>query len=144
MKEAVEELVHAPYLWMWLKQYHSGEQIDFDEITSMAVDRIRLRAAFEEKGKQNRGLHVHMIIEIAHSTMVQINKQGMVQAMRQLVGWEPNVHCRFVKGQGEDKNYLLHYITKEVPRTKPSGWQNAQLHHALVHGEEVEAQNLHP
>lgn len=120
MAEAVEMMVTPEYLWKWLKRYDGEKQVDFDTFTAKyEVKRVRIRASFEHGGTRNKGLHVHLLIEIEHTTMVQISKDGIVQVMKDLVGHTPNVHCRFVPGQGEDKNFLLHYITKEVP-TEPA------------------------
>lgn len=142
MRNAVDALPTAPYLWMWLQHFTGSRQEDFTSEDSNDIDRVRIRAAFENKGAKNKGLHVHMLIEIAHTTMVQVSKTGIARAMRELVNANPNVHCRFVPGTGEDKNYLLHYITKEVPTGKPAKWQNAQLQNAF-NGEVVAADN-HP
>lgn len=145
MRQAVEEMVESPALWQWMKQYSGGAQIDFDEDTSRLVESVRLRAAFERDGKQNHGLHVHILIEVAHTTMVQISKFGICELFRRVTGLNPNVHCRFVKGEGEDKDYILHYITKEVPSYKPQSQLNSRLGYAFRGDrEEVEAENQYP
>ncbi len=123
MRTAVEEMVEAPYLWWWLRQYNGHSQQAFAVDNQNLVDRVRLRAAFEHGGKQNHGLHVHILVEIAHTTMVQIGKQGVIAVFEQFVpNMTPNVHSRFVKGEGEDKDFILHYITKEVSLAQVARW----------------------
>jgi hypothetical protein len=131
MRAAVEAMVEAPYLWQWLKHYDGSSQLEFTRHTAPLVETVRLRAAFEEDGKTNHGLHVHIVIEIGHRTMVQISKYGLCEMFRQLVGENPNVHCRFVRGDGEDKDFILRYITKEVPTYKPTSQLNSRLKYAL-------------
>lgn len=114
MREAVEEMVEDPWLWRWLKQYNHGQQVDFREATKPLVDRVRVRAAFEHGGAQNHGLHVHLVVEVAHDTLVQVNKLGLVQLFEHFVHLNPNIHIRFMPGRGEDKDFILHYISKEV------------------------------
>lgn len=131
MKEAVEEMGDDPFLGWWLKQYDGTGQVDFTDATWPLVETVRIRAAFENEGKQNHGLHLHILIEIGHTTMVQVSKDGIVRLFRQLVGLDPNVHCRFVKGSGEDKEFILHYLTKEVPRTGAQDPSNRRLRAAF-------------
>lgn len=162
MRTAVEEMVEAPFLWQWLKQYNGHAQVDFNDDTYHLVDRVRLRAAFEHGGQQNRGLHVHILVEVAHTTMVQVRKDGIEGIFRHFVpGMNPNVHSRFVRGQGEDKDFILHYISKEVrrcdtpihfltppqigPRRRPQNPLNARLQRAFSgRHEELEEENLAP
>lgn len=127
MKEAVQEMAEEPYLGWWLKQYDGSGQVDFDDDTWPLVETVRIRAAFEHEGKQNHGLHLHILIEVGHTTMVQVSKDGIVRLFRKLVKLEPNVHCRFVKGSGEDKEFILHYLTKEVPRKGATDPSNRRL-----------------
>ena len=131
MREAVDAMSESPYLWQWLKQYNGSEQVDFTRETAPLVETVRLRAAFEREGKVNHGLHVHIVIEIGHRTMVQINKYGLCELFRRFTHENPNVHCRFVKGSGEDKDFILRYITKEVPTYKPQSQLNSRLKYAL-------------
>ncbi len=131
MREAVEAMITPEWLWVWLKRYDGGEQCDFDITDMDLVHRVRLRAAFENEGKVNKGLHVHILIEIAHVTLVQLSKQGLVMVFSHFVGMNPNVHCRFVKGSGEDKDFILHYLTKEVPTYQPQSQLNSRLKYAF-------------
>jgi predicted SnoaL-like aldol condensation-catalyzing enzyme len=112
-------------------------QVAFAPQTQSLVQNVRLRAAFEHEGKRNKGLHVHILIEVTHTTMVQISKEGLVQIFRQFVHKEPNVHCRFLRGNGEDKDFILHYITKEVPSYAPNDIGNRQLRSAFRGGDDV-------
>lgn len=142
MREAVDALVEEPYVWWWLKNYTQGAQRDFDPDTELDIECIRLRAAFEHEGKHNKGLHVHILIEVAHDTMVQVSKHGLCEVFRQFVGHNPNCHVRFLRGSGEDKDFILHYITKEVPSYNPQSQLNSRLKYAFSgKNEEVEAEN---
>ncbi len=143
-REAIEGMVTSDVLWTWLRQYDGGEQLEFDDANKPLVDRVRLRAALEHGGQQNHGLHAHIVIEIAHTTMVQINKSALVTHFANVVGLAPNIHCRFIKGNGEDKDFILHYITKEVPTYRPENARNAQLQRAFEGGEIIEADNNDP
>ena len=143
MREAVEAMVDEDHLFEWLRLYEDGQQKRFDDATMGDVKYVRLRAAFEHGGKHNRGLHVHILIEVEHDTMVQISKYGLCQIFRDYVHENPNCHVRFVKGEGEDKDFILHYITKEVPEYRPQSQLNARLKYAFGGTrEEVEAETL--
>jgi hypothetical protein len=131
MREAVEEMAEPPTLWTWLRQFNGEEQVAFTGATTHLVERVRLRAAFEHGGKQNKGLHVHILVEVAHRTMVQVNKQGVEALFARIVKRTPNVHCRFLRGNSEDKDYILHYITKEVPAVRPKDQNNSRLRSAF-------------
>jgi hypothetical protein len=145
MRRAVDALVELPYLWWWLKHYDGGRQVDFTDANSLDIERIRLRAAFEHKGKHNKGLHVHILIEIAHDTMVQVSKFGLCEVFRKFVKENPNCHCRFLKGSGEDKDFILQYITKEVPSYAPESQLNSRLKYAFSgSNQEVSAENSAP
>ena len=145
MRAAVDALVELPYLWMWLKHYSGGQQVDFTDENSLDIERVRLRAAFEHKGVHNKGLHVHILVEIAHDTMVQISKFGLCEIFRKFVNENPNVHGRFLKGSGEDKDFILQYITKEVPAYAPTSQLNSRLKYAFGgSNSEVEAENSAP
>ncbi len=141
-RSAIEAMVEPPQLWQWLKHYDGSQQVDFSEEEKQKVETVRLRAAFEHEGERNKGLHCHIVIEIGHSTMVQISKFGLCDLFRRYVGLNPNVHCRFLKGSGEDKDYILMYLTKEVPMSKPSSQLNSRLKYAFSgNREEVEAEH---
>lgn len=138
MRSAVEDMADREHLWTWLKQYNGRAQVDFTDHTKPLVERVRLRAAFEHGGTQNRGLHVHIVLEVAHRTMVQIDKQGLVRLFRDIVGLAPNVHCRFIKGEGEDKDFCLRYLSKEVPDYVPRHVGNKILRSVMAHNDTVE------
>lgn len=130
MRIATEAMVEGDYLWTWLKRYDGHQQVDFVGGDKLLVERVRLRAAFEERGEHNKGVHVHILVEVAHRTMVQVSKQGVELVFREFVGHTPNVHCRFIRGSGDDKDFILHYITKEVPR-HPAKGANQRLMRAM-------------
>ena len=134
MRAAVDAMSESPHLWTWLKQYDGSGQVDFTRNTAHLVESVRLRATFEHQGNVNHGLHVHIVIEVAHRTMVQISKYGICELFRQIVGENPNCHCRFIRGDGEDKDFILRYITKEIPTYRPKSQLNSRLKYAFQEG----------
>lgn len=126
-REAVDALVTPDYLFTWLKHFNGRWQEEFEADTMLDVYSVRIRAAFEHEGKRNHGLHCHLLIEVGHSTSVQIAQKGFCDVFRAIVGENPNCKIRFVKGVGEDKDFILHYLTKEVPAYKPESLLNAHL-----------------
>lgn len=141
IREAIERMAVEPDVWRWLKHYHDGQQIDFEGGARHDIKRIRIRAVFEDQGTHNRGVHVHILVEVYHTTLVQINKSELVGLFQDIVGHRPNIHCRFLRGDGESKDFILHYITKEVPRVRAQNPQNERLRVAFAAGhEEVEAE----
>lgn len=146
MRQAIENMAESPYLWQWLKHYNGGKH-DFSPENKLDVESVRIRAAFEHGGQQNHGLHAHILIEVGHRTMVQVEKQGVIDVFREVLpDNNPNIHIRFVRGDGEDKDFILHYITKEVPRYRPDREANQRLKRAFgPRGVEIgEANNENP
>lgn len=141
LREAVEHMKDFEYLGWWLKQYDGTGQVDFDDNTWELVDDVRLRCGLESEGEQNKGIHAHILVEIRHYTMVQINKTGLLDVIKKFVHWRlnPNVHIRFIPGKGEDKEYILHYITKErptCPRTRAQIGLVRAMERADIHQED--------
>lgn len=133
IRRAVEEMPESEWLWTWLKQFDGSGQIDFDtHAQRLHVETVRLRAAIEHGGTHNHGLHVHIVIEVGHTTMVQISKSGVEKLFLHFVGYVPNVHCRFVRGQGEDKDFILHYLTKEVRNSQTTCLHLARRSHSCL------------
>jgi hypothetical protein len=145
-REAVDQMVESPYLWWWLKLFDNGAQENFDEDNAQLIEFVRVRASFEHDGKVNHGLHVHLLVEVGHSTMVQISKYGMCELFRHFVKLNPNCHIRFMEGYGEDKDFILRYLEKEVPTYKPQSQFNSRLKYAFAEGrnEQQEAANELP
>ena len=144
LRRAVEEMVNNDNLWEWLKWYNEGRQKDFTADEKFLVERIRLRCAIEGGGATNHGLHAHIVMEVMHKTMVQINKFGIQDVFQRILGFQPNVHVRFLKGDSGDKNYILKYITKEVPTERTENVFNNQLKDAFNKGDIVTAKNSFP
>lgn len=136
MRRSVEAMVEAPYLWKWLRHFDGTQQLDFNDGDAHLVESVRLRAGFEHEGKHNKGLHVHIVVEVAHTTMVQVSKHGVCEIMREFVGLNPNCHCRFIRGTGEDKDFILHYLLKEIPSYTPQSQLNSRLKYALMPGKD--------
>lgn len=143
-REAVEKLVDDEYLGRWLKHYVDGKQEDFEGEDWLLVDSVSLRAAFENKGAHNKGVHCHVLVEVLHQTQVQVSKKELCVLLHELVGKNPNVNCRLLKGNSEDTNFILRYITKEVVNHNIRHPGNTALAQAFATGDEVEAENLAP
>lgn len=131
LRDGCHTMTDGDNLWRWLKQYNGEQQVDFTDVTQGLVERVRLRVAFEHGGTRNPGVHAHIIVEVAHRTMVQVNVAGIRDIFRKAVGAECHVWCRFLRGEGEDKDFCLRYITKEVPEYHPRDSRNAQLQKAF-------------
>ncbi len=144
LRRGVENMVLAKYMWEWLKRFDGSQRVDMTSEYKFLVQRVRIRAALEQGGQTNKSVHVHMVIEVAHRTMVQIDKYGVQDIFQRTLGWVPNVDVRFIQGRGEDKSYILKYITKEVPRTRPESQLNDQLRYAFAKGDVIEADNTFP
>lgn len=133
IREAVDALPTPEYLWRWLKHYDPDEkrQQNFTDDDKYLVLGVRLRAAIEHGGKQNRGVHVHVVIEIEHDTLVQMEKAGLQNIFEEIVGLTCSINCRFIRGDGEDKDFVLKYLSKEVPSYDPKGYLNKRLKSAF-------------
>ena len=136
-------------------RFDGTSQVPFDEVTSHWVQRVRLQAAIENQGTQNEGLHVHIVVEIEHTTMVQVKGSGLYDYFRMMMpSVKCNIHSRFIKGEGESKAFVLKYLTKEVSPTVDqalSAPRSSSLHRfrglaqAFVSGETlVDLQEEHP
>lgn len=117
LRQAVESLPSEDCRHLWLRGYDGTRQYELSETDfEDHVDSIRLRAAIEREGPHNKGLHVHIVVEVAHDIMVQISKDGIVQVFRHfLPHCNPSIHCEFIRGQGDTKPFILKYLQKEVP-----------------------------
>lgn len=113
--DAIHGMAEGDWIWRWLKQYAHGTRVDFSDADKSLVERVRMRVGLEEGGKQNQSLHAHIVLEVAHRTMVQVDYTGIKDVFAFFTGENPNVNVKFIKGSGEGLNYILQYITKEVP-----------------------------
>lgn len=120
LADAVDDACTQPqYLWRWLKHFVGGEQIPFTAANSHWVQRIRARVALEVgPNARNRSVHCHILLEVQHVTRLQIDHFELKRIIEEITGWRgTNIQSRFVKGDGEDKEYLLRYLQKDgVPR----------------------------
>lgn len=145
LRQAIENgFCRDDVLWTWLRQYDGSSRKEFSKRNRNLVERVRLRAAFEIEGKQNRCLHTHILIEVAHTTMVQIDARAVEAFFDKRLGISTNVHCRFVPGTGEGKDFILHYITKEVASYTPQEIGNRRLKAAFANGDDAQAENDYP
>jgi len=58
-------------------KYENGERIPFLGAEKMDVETVRVRCALEDGGKRNQSIHAHIVLEIGHRTMVQLDKAGL-------------------------------------------------------------------
>lgn len=138
-RDAIDSMCEPPKnVWMWLRHYEDGEQKLFRGGNKRLVEAVRVRAAFEEKGQQNRTVHAHILVEVTHETRVQISKDGVQTLFALFLPHRPMVHVRFLKGNSEDKDFILHYITKEVPTGPVQDVGNRRLRAAFRDGEETD------
>ena len=146
-RNAIEQMVESDNLWRWLKYYRDGRKQEFAGNEHL-VDTVRLRAAFENRGAVNKGIHAHILIEIGHTASVQIDKDGLVAFFRPRVGRNPNIFVRFLRGDTNDKNFILHYITKEVPSEEDAEGNRHNRALARVFGaaanDQLDAENVAP
>lgn len=138
LSDAVEEAVQNPrHLWYWLRYYKRGQgQIDFPPAEQAKVERVRARVSLEgAAGKGARSVHVHILIEVQHRTRVQIDEARFREVLVRETGFDNlNTKSRFVRGNGEDKEYLLRYLQKEG---KPERVARDPDNRALQRDEEV-------
>jgi len=137
---AITDMVEDDNLWLWLRHYDGQHQEEFDADTSQQVLRVRLRAALEEGGAKNHGLHAHILVEVMHDTMVQVSRDGLYEYFKAALGSGANIHTRFVMGRGEDKDFILQYLSKEIPGYRPQSNANAALARAFADGEMASAE----
>lgn len=113
--DGVYGMASSEWLWEWLRKYENGSRVRFEGEDKQLVERVRLRVALEEGGTQNQSLHAHILVEVQHRTMVQVDYRGIKDVFTHYTGANPNVNVKFIKGSGEERDYILKYITKEVP-----------------------------
>jgi hypothetical protein len=130
IKDAVDRMADEDVLWTWLKHFNGQSQVTFPEDCKFLVDRVRMRAGLESGGAQNGGNHVHILVEIAHETKVQLNKRAIERHMKNVVGLEPNVLIQFLDSD-KDRDRILYYITKETPSRRRADAANDRLRRAM-------------
>ncbi len=117
----------------WLVRYDNGQR-PFREEEKHLVDRVRARVGLERDDEgTNRSLHAHVLMEVEHRTMVQIDKWNIQHFINDRLGVRSNVHVRFLQGNSSDKDFILKYITKSMRDGAGSG-QNRRLAKAMGRG----------
>lgn len=133
--DSVHDLATPEWLWTWLKRYDNGGKRDFVGAEKMDVETVRMRVGIEQGGGQNGSIHAHILLEVGHRTAVQVDFQGIKDCFRDNTGREVNVDVKYLRGDGAMKQYILKYITKEVPRVNVySSRQEAELSRAFHNG----------
>jgi hypothetical protein len=116
LRYTAEQMVTSEYLWTWLRQYVNGSRIPFSPGEKHKVETVRQRCAIEQSDSgSNQSHHLHIVLEIGHRTMVQIDINELKTLFQTFTGYYPNIKVDFIKGSGENLQYILKYITKEVP-----------------------------
>lgn len=111
----IEEAIHD-HVWDWLVRYDGGQR-PFKESEKLLVDRIRARVGMEQDSEgRNRSLHAHVLMEVEHRTMVQVDRTGLKDFIDACLDVSSHVHVRFLKGDSSDKNFILQYISKTVKK----------------------------
>jgi len=113
-----EDLVQTEWVFCWLKLYKDGRQQTFEGLDRYDVETVRARVSMESKGKRNKSLHAHLLLEVGHRTMVQVDYHAMTQLAKEVFGEGVNIQGRFIRGEGDEKAFILHYITKEQPKNQ--------------------------
>ena len=145
LREATEEMAQSDWLWRWLKVYKNGRRTDFEGAEKMDVETVRIRCALEEGGTQNQSVHAHLVIEIGHRTMVQVDMRGLQEVFGAYTRSNVNVKVQFIKGSGENLDYILKYLVKEVPRRFTASRGLREIQRAFGNADRVIAgDNLNP
>lgn len=112
--------------WEWLREMHGGYRSEFADADKYKIKRIRARVALETGTPTNPSIHAHILLEIEHTTMVQIDYRAITKAFKEETGFRgANIHVDFLKGD-DDKAFTLKYIMKEVNQ-----WSDRPLHNRL-------------
>jgi len=130
-RAAIEDLSNHAYLWTWLRYYNGDHQMVFPHEDRDLVERLRWRVGFENNGEHNHNLHAHILLEIQHRTCIQLNKFAIKRALADLGFEGANVNVRFMKGNADDKDWILQYITKSMRENRPARFGNARLRDAM-------------
>jgi hypothetical protein len=133
----MEHIFHKNNAHNWLHYFNKGERRPFseDEVDRL-VETVRGRIAVENQGEHNRSVHIHVLLEIGHTTSLQINYAAMKKQVEGFTYRKCRLTGRFVPGEGEDKSFILQYITKEIP--KGGSGPNADLARVMGNGEDFE------
>jgi hypothetical protein len=118
-------------LFNWLMYYSPARAKErLTEEQQGAVVRIRNRVSLEEgPNAANRSVHCHWLIEVMHYTRIQVDMHALRDVLVDLTGFNGlNIRIRFVKGDGEDREYLLRYLQKDgVPARAARDEDNRRL-----------------
>lgn len=112
--EWCEDMVSSDYLFLWLLQYdpETRSRHQFDDEEKPRVKRIRQQVALEAEGQTNKSLHAHWLLEIAHTTLVQLDYHTLQNLCNTRFGIGSNVKGRFVPGDPSGKQFLIEYLWK--------------------------------
>jgi len=139
MIESLRHILSAPHLWTWLHVRDSaGAQRAFAVGERPLVKWVRARTALESDGPRNAQPHMHIYMEICHTTNIFLNYTAMKAAIRAgLWGFTDgeragvNIDIKFVDpAEDEDKNFILHYLLKQgvpLPPAAPTAAQGENM-----------------
>lgn len=109
-----DSLMRPPMLWQWLKHYTGGGREDFTPEEQQYVERIRARVSIERGDGANGSIHAHILLEVQHRTRVHIDPAALSALIKAEFGEQANIRSRFVRGDGDDRDFLLKYISKDT------------------------------
>ena len=136
LADAVRDACEIPaVLWSWLRHFSNGNKIQFTPHMMGAVTRIRSRVSLEiGPDAANTSVHCHWLLEVEHRTRLQIDAVQLREQIEELTGFRgTHINIRFVKGAGDDKEYLLRYLQKDgVPRGVAQNADNRALQQSLL------------
>ena len=123
-KDALRTTLSNANIWRLLMAVREdGSQYDtWEPAAKRLVRRVRARVALEANGTRNQSPHAHIFLEIAHSTNIRLRYNILKQFLRTYYRANRrfdvnttngfNIDIRFVRGDGNDQRYLLHYMLK--------------------------------
>ena len=123
-------VVLGEFHWKWLQIFINGTRRDFKRQERDLVNTIRARIGFE-RGPNNGFLHAHVLLEVGHYTMLQIDGKAIQRLVDTQLGVKSNVQFRWLKGDSSNKDYILRYITKTI-REKPEPSEHQGANQRLV------------
>lgn len=116
--------------WQWLMRFDNGNRRPFTPLEHDLVNTIKATIGFE-RGPANGFLHAHVILEVGHWTMLQLDGKEIQRMVDVNCGVSSNVQFRFLPGDSNSVAYIHKYITKTI-REKPDPDQHHGPNKRLV------------
>lgn len=129
--------------WQWLHVRVGNRTRALYPAERHLIKWVRARPSLENQGQQNRSPHMHVFLEICHTTNISLDYNGLTGALKaNLEGFSgqqvagTNVQIKYVDSRDPaNKKWLLHYLLKEgLPENAPAGdGQLAQYARGLLY-----------